>query len=45
MKRQREDEEYRISDIRKINKWVKEIIINKQFKNESHYINYFKEQC
>lgn len=44
MKRQREEKKYRIEDIQKINKWVKDIIENKQFNNEEYYIKYF-EKC
>lgn len=44
MKRQRENKEYRTSNIQKINKWIKNIIKNKQFKNEEYYIKYF-EKC
>jgi hypothetical protein len=44
MKRQRENNIYRTSNIQKINKWVKDIIKNKQFMNELYYIKYF-EKC
>jgi len=45
MKRQRESKKYRDSNIHKINKWIKEIIINKEFKNEEYYISYFDKKC
>ena len=45
MKRQRENLDYRTSDIRKINKWVRDIIKNNEFKDEQYYIKYFEEKC
>ena len=44
MKKQRENKDYRTENIQKINKWVREIIKNKQFMNEGYYIKYF-EKC
>lgn len=45
MKLQREDPGYRDLNIQKINKYVKDIILNKQFRNEQYYIKYFGEKC
>ncbi|MEK6820264.1 MAG: helix-turn-helix transcriptional regulator [Nanoarchaeota archaeon] len=45
MKRQRENKSYRTSNIQKINKWIKNIIRNKEFKNELYYTNYFQKKC
>jgi DNA-binding transcriptional regulator YiaG len=43
MVRQRKDAtRYRITSIEKINKHIREIILNKQFKDEKYYINYFE---
>lgn len=44
MKRQREDERYRFSDIEKINKHIRAIILSKHFRDEKYYISYF-EKC
>lgn len=45
MKRQRENLSYRTSDIQKINKWVRNIIKNREFKDEQYYIKQFEEKC
>jgi len=43
MKKQREDLQYRFLTIAKINKDIRNIILNKRFKDEEYYINYFKK--
>ncbi len=45
MKRQRKEKVYRTDNIQKINKWVREIIENKKFKDEEYYIKYFEKKC
>ena len=44
-KRQRENEKYRTDDIQKVNKWIRDIIKNKEFKEEEYYIKYFERKC
>ena len=45
MKRQRENSIYKTDNIQKINKWVRNIIKNDEFKDEQYYIKYFEEKC
>lgn len=44
VKMQRENNVYRVDNIQKINKWVKNIIKNKEFKDEQFYIKYFEKK-
>lgn len=45
MKRQKENSIYKTDNIQKINKWVRNIIKNDEFKDEQYYIKYFEEKC
>lgn len=45
MKRQRQDKYYKTNDIKKINKWLKRIIENNEFKKDKYYIKYFDKKC
>ena len=45
MKRQRENAIYKTEDIQKINKWVRDIIKNREFNDEEYYIKYFERKC
>ena len=44
MKKQRKQSIYRTSNIQKINKWIRDIIRNKEFENEQYYIKYFQKE-
>ncbi len=45
MKRQRENKVCRTSNIQKINRWIRDIIKEREFKDENYYIKYFGEKC
>lgn len=42
VKSQRENSFYKTDNIQKINKWIRDIIKNREFKDENYYIKYFE---